>query len=468
MEVNMLILPAEIMVLMSAFAPLLDPRVFECAKVLVIGAILAPRKRMVSSTLRVMGLIDDAQYQNYYRVLNRARWSSLQVSKVLLLLLVATFVPTGTPVILVIDETLERRYGRKIKALSIFRDPVRSSQSHVVKTPALRWVNMAIVVKVPWDSRPWALPFLTVLAPSEKTNQKHGKRHKTSPKWARQMICQVRRWLPDHDITVVTDGGLVAIETGHRCMRFRQPVTYIARLRMDARLYDAAQPKPQGQPGPQPCIGKRQLSPKQHIENPDTLWDQHEVDWYGGERRVIETTTGASLWYDSTQKPLPIRWIIVRDPKDRMRPAAFFGTDPDAFPAHPYQPLVPLSPFQVLEGCIMRHNHEVTFEEVREHLGFETQRQWNDLAIARTSPAILGLFSFVVLLAYHLLGAEMLPVRQAAWYTKPEASFSDVIAFVRRFLWQHVRFSPYVQEVPTLKVPATALQDLIDCLAYAA
>lgn len=461
-------LPPEIMVLMREFAPLLDARVFEYATILVVGAILAPRKRTVTSALRVMGLMDEKQYQNYHRVLNRAKWSSLAVSKVLLLLIVAAFVPAGMPVILAADETLERRYGREIKMLGMFRDPVRSSRKHTVVTPGLRWVSMAVVVEVPWSKRRWALPFLTVLAPSKKVNLANGKRHKTSPHWVRQMICQVRLWLPDRELILLTDGGLAAIETGHRSINFQNSVRYVSRLRLDAALYAAPKPKPAGRPGPQASIGERLPSPQDLLDDPNTVWDLHEVAWYGGARRVIETTTGVALWYNTGQKPLPIRYIVVRDPLGKLEPAAFFATDPEAFPSSPYAPVSTLSPFQILTWFIWRWNEEVTFEDVREHLGFETQRQWNDLAILRTSPALLGLFSFVTLLAHALLGDDELPVRQTAWYIKDEATFADVLAFVRRYLWEKVQLQTYGPDLHTLGVPASAWRDLIEFLAYAA
>jgi len=327
---------------------------------------------------------------------------------------------------------------------------------------------MMILVEVPWSSRLWALPFLTVLAPSKKVNQANGKRHKTSPHWVRQMICQVRLWLPDHDLVLETDGGLVAIETGHRCINFRKPVRYVSRLRLDASLYAAPKPKPASQPGPQPGVGARLPSPQDLLDGPNTIWDLREVDWYSGERRLVETTTGVAFWYSTGQTPLPIRYIVVRDPLGKLEPAAFFTTDPEAFPSTPYQPVSTLSPFQILDWFIGRWNEEVTFEDVRQHLGFETQRQWSDLAILRTSPAILGLFSFVTLLAHALLGDDELPVRQAAWYVKDEATFADVLAFVRRYLWEEVQLQTYGSNPHTLEVPAAAWRDLLEVLAYAA
>jgi len=163
----MLNLPTEIMILMQHFAPVFSERTWDWVQVLMVGAILTPGKRTVTSVLRVMGLSEERQFQCYHRVLNRAKWSSLQVSQILLGLLVMTFVPPGWPVIVAADETLERRQGNKIKAKSVFRDAVRSSKTHKVTSYGLRWVSMALLVPVPWSRRVWTLPFLTVLAPGE-------------------------------------------------------------------------------------------------------------------------------------------------------------------------------------------------------------------------------------------------------------------------------------------------------------
>ncbi len=193
----MLHLPPEIRLVLQPFAPVFSERIWEWAKVLVIGAILAPGKRTVTAALRVMGLSTETQFQNYHRVLNRATWSSRALSYILLSLLLRAFVPTDAPVVVGIDETIERRRGGKIAAKGIYRDPVRSSKDHFVKTSGLRWVSMMLLVPVPWVQRVWALPFLTVLAPSERYHQERGKRHKQRTDWGCQMVLQLRRWLPN-------------------------------------------------------------------------------------------------------------------------------------------------------------------------------------------------------------------------------------------------------------------------------
>jgi hypothetical protein len=444
------------MVLMQHFTPVFSERTWDWVQILVVGAILAPGKRTVTAVLQVMGLSKERQFQRYHRVLNRAKWSSLQVSQIMLGLLVITLVPPGWPVIVAADETLERRQGDQIKAKGVFRDAVRSSKKHKVTSYGLRWVSMALLVPVPWSSRVWALPFLTVLAPSKKTNHANGKRHKTSIDWIGQMIGQVRRWLPTRQIVLVVDGGLAAIKLGRRCIGYANPVTYVSRLRLDAGLYDWPRPQPTGKRGRKPKKGARQPSLKARLVDPATVWQSLTIDWYQGERRTLEITTGTALWYTPGQDPLPLRWVLVRDPLGKLLPAAFFATDLDATPA------------QILAWVVMRWGIEVTFEEARAHLGMETQRQWSDLAIARTTPALLGLFSFITLLAYHLTAESPLPVRSTAWYTKSEASFSDVIAFVRRYLWTHTDFVQSQDQTRPVPISAPVLHGLVDVLCYAA
>ncbi len=452
----MLILPGQIMVLLKRFAPVFSERVFEWVKVLVVGAILAPRKRTVSAALRVMGLSDEAQFQNYHRVLSRAKWSGLEVSKILLGLLVMTFVALGVPVVLGADETLERRNGERILAKGLFRDAARSSKKHVIHSYGLRWVSMMLLVQIPFSGRVWALPFLTVLATSEKTDQKQGRRHKTSIDWIGQMIRVVRRWLPTRQLVLVVDGGLSAVRLGLHCARDKVGIIFVSRLRMDAALYDEPLPQPSGKRGKKAKKGPRQPSLKSRLNSPTTGWETHELAWYGGRKRVLEIATGCALWYRSGFDPLPIRWILVRDPLGKFPPAAFFATDQSA------------SSLQILAWVIARWGIEVTFEEVRAHLGFESQRQWSPNAILRTSPAILGLFSFVTLLAYHLSRSRPLPTRTAAWYHKTQPTFSDAIAFVREYLWMNIKFPNSPAQPRLVAFPEPVVRGLMDTLCYAA
>ena len=200
----MLILPHPLAMVIGAFAPMFSKRVFAHVKLLIVGAILAPGKRTVTSVLRVMGQSDDRHFQNYHRVLSRAPWPALRGGRILLRLLGRAFVPTG-PVVIGIDETVERRRGEKIAAKGSYRDPVRSSHAHLVKARGWRWVSLMLLAPIPWTTRVWGLPFLTVLSPSERYYQQRGRSPRTLLDRARQAVWLVRRWLPERERVVVGD-----------------------------------------------------------------------------------------------------------------------------------------------------------------------------------------------------------------------------------------------------------------------
>ncbi len=452
----MLILPPEIMQVLRPFAQAFSERIWDWVQVLIVGAILAPGKRTVSAVLRVMGLSEEQQFQNYHRVLNRATWSGLRVSQILLGLVVAAFVASGAPLIIAADETLERRKGRKIKQKGAFRDAVRSSKTRTVTSFGLRWVSMMLLVSVPWSTRVWALPFLTVLAPSEKTNLANGKRHKTSIDWVGQMIGVVRRWVPTRPIVLIVDGGLAAVKLGLRCAGFSVPVTCISRLRLDAVLHEPPPAPVAGKRGPKPKKGKRQPSLKARVQDPKTVWEPATVTWYGGVARAVELATGTAVWYTPGEDPLPLRWVLIRDPLGTFAPQALFATDQAA------------TMVQIVEWFVLRWSEEVTFQEARQHLGLETQRQWADRAIARTTPVLLGLFSLITLLAHRLTVDKPFPVRTAAWYVKAEPTFADAIALVRRHLWSTMKWTNSAAEPGVVPIPRSMLHGLVDTLCYAA
>src|SRR4051794_11943968 len=190
----MLDLPIRFATIIVAFAPLFRHRTWHHAQILLVGAILAPGKRTVTSILRITGLSRERHFVNYHRVLSRARWSGREAAQLLLGLLIHAFAPTG-PVILGLDDTIERRRGKHIKAKGIYRDPVRSSDAHFVKASGLRWMSLMLLAPIPWAGRIWALPFLTALVPSERACRERGRRHKPLLDVGRQLALQGRRWL---------------------------------------------------------------------------------------------------------------------------------------------------------------------------------------------------------------------------------------------------------------------------------
>ncbi|MFC7694255.1 transposase [Paeniroseomonas aquatica] len=207
----MLRLPARFAALILCFAPLFQQRSWRHAEVLLLGAILTPGRRTVASILRITGLCRERRFVNYHRVLNRAAWSGRAAARLLLGLLLDAFLPRGS-VLLGLDDTIERRRGKRISAKGIYRDPVRSSHGHFVKASGLRWLSLMLLVPISWAGRVWALPFLTALAPSERYCRERRRRHKKLTDWGRQLVLQARRWMPDRQVILVTDSGFSALE----------------------------------------------------------------------------------------------------------------------------------------------------------------------------------------------------------------------------------------------------------------
>lgn len=449
----MLNLPTPIMALLQPFRPLFHRSTWCKVQVLLIGTILTPGRRTVCAALRMMGLAESPVFSQYHQVLNRAIWSSHQASRVLLMLLLTILGQDRGPLVFGIDETIERRWGSRIKARGIYRDAVRSSQSHFVKTSGLRWLVLAWLTPIPWAQRIWALPFLTVLAPSARYYADKVCRHKNLTDWARQMIVQLRRWLPQHDLVVVGDAGYAVLDLLHACRQLERPVTLVTRLRLDAALYEPAPPySGRGRPRKK---GKRLPTLKALLTAKTTLWCQQETPWYQGTIYPLELASDTAIWYHTGKPPVPIRWVLIRDPQGVYEPVALLSTD------------LNIRPQQIVAWFVRRWTIEVTFAEARRHLGVETQRQWSDLAILRSTPALMGLFSWITLVAHHLQQTQSSPVPQTAWYIKPLPTFGDAMAWVRHLLWSSpatFRMSPSHPDI--VKVPRPLFNHLVNTLCY--
>lgn len=451
----MLTLPAELLPFIVEFQPLFSKSVWKNAQTLLIGAILAIGKRTVTACLRVTGKSDDKHFQNFHRVLNRAQWSAFEASRLLLRLLVSTFTPTGE-LVFGLDDTIERRRGAKIKAKGIYRDPVRSSHSHFVKASGLRWLSCMLLASVPWAGVIWGLPFLTVLCPSERYYAQQGRGHQKLTERAWQMIALVARWLPDRVLVFVADSSFAVFVLLDQVSRLKN-VSLITRLRMDAQLYDFAPERKPGQKGRSRIKGARRPSPEQRLKDRKTKWEKLEIeDWYGGGKRQVEVYSETCLWGTSGKPYVPIRWVLVRDVVGEFEPCAFLSTELEH------------KPIEILTWFVRRWRMEVTFEESRAHLGIETQRQWSDLAIARSTPVLFGLFSLVTLMANALIKDQRKVVRTAAWYEKEQPTFSDALALVRRCLWSSCHFQTSQLESDVVKIPRSLFERLTEAVCYAA
>lgn len=426
---------------------------WERVLIVVMGAVLAPGKRTITACLRMTGRAGAGDFACYHHLLNRARWRSKAMTRRLLTLVIDRLVPEGS-VVIGIDDTIERRWGRKIKARGIYRDPVRSSHGHFVKASGLRWLSFMVLTPVPWAACVRALPVLTLLAPSERADHDQGRRHKLLTDWARQGMVQLCRWLPGRSVVFVGDSSFAVHELAYA---LSGRATLISRLRLDANLFAPPRPRQAHSVGRPAQKGAPLPKLKTLLTKPNTRWHRVTASaWYGAAtRKALDITSDTALWYRRGTPPRPIRWVLVRDPEGKRAPQAFFSTD------------LASDPTTIIALFVRRWQMEVTFAETRAHLGVETQRQWSDKAIARTTPALLGLYSLIALWACDLLPETATP-RVAAWYRKKTLTFVDAIGAVRLALW----IGDLYRSPPTArddhKIPPDRLTRMADALCFAA
>src|SRR6516164_358711 len=278
-------LPERFLSQLVGFADLFTRPTWSHVALLLAGAILAPGRRTVTAALRILGRDRTPDFCTFHRVLNRAAWSPRVAAQHLLLLLVNVLVPVGAPVVIGLDDTIERRWGAKIKARGIYRDPVRSSKGHFVKASGLRWLSAMLLVHVPWADRIMALPFLTVLAPSKRYYAAKLRAPKTLVDWARQAARQIHRWLPGRYIVLVADSAFAAIEF---LAAVRNHVCVVTRLRLGANLFDFPSQKRKGR-GRRPIKGKPLKKLSAIIKDRRVIWQRYRVSlWYGRTNRLVE------------------------------------------------------------------------------------------------------------------------------------------------------------------------------------
>jgi hypothetical protein len=442
----------QIIAVLAAFQPVFTQPTWHKVLVLLIGTLRARGPRTVTAALRQMGLTHRADFSRFHQVLNRARWSCLELSRRLLQVLVHSFIATGGRLTIVIDEHLERRWGRRITKRGHYRDPLASSKAQSVSTSGLRWVVLALVVQPPWTTRSWALPFLSILLTPPEVSAQLGRWHKTVCAWAAQVVLVLRHWLPQVHIEVIGDRTYSSIELGLRCQD--QQVTLITPLRLDANLFAPPLPRQPRQTGRPRVKGVQLPKLEQVLTDSPTMWQEAKLAWYSTGPRRLEWCSATALWYHTGHRPLAIRWVLGRDPAGQHDPKAYLCTD------------VARPPLEIVQTYMKHWALEVTFEESRAHLGVETQRQWSDPAIERSTPLVLGLYSLVALLGQALTSEGQMPVQQTAWYHKEQATFSDVLALVRREVWGNFRFCTSPDNPDLLLIPRAVLDQLAFAVCY--
>ena len=436
--------PAVMVTLLLPFEHLFDPRTWRKAQLLAMGAILSPGKRTVSSALNILGIGQHGNFAIYHHVLNRAQWSPLQLSRALLLLVAGRLGSSTEPLVFGIDETVERRWGRKIAAKGRYRNPVRSTDDQVVMTPGLQWVGGSTLGAAVFDRAGGVGP----LRPAQRSPAPDGHRLRPAdaglpaPLAAGEGPGGGGRWrLRQARVPAARPAEYVKAD----CRRHQ---TAQGRVPVPARATAAARPD-RAAPGGRRAIAQSHGGAGRSRYPMDSL-PRHR---FRRQYRQGRARFGRSVWYHGGPPRLPISWVVIRYLEERRGPYALLCTDTEAEPP------------RILQWYLLRWQVKVTpyqvrgrlFEELRAHLGMETQRQWSERAIARTTPALFGLFSVVTLAADILIEQQggMAP-RTAAWYDKTSPSFADAIALVRRHLWvQQGTFMPSEREHESIKSRAS-------------
>ena len=447
-------LPVPILSVLSIFLTLFSQPSFNNLLVIMQGHILCKGRRTITEVLKRLGLGKIKNYSKYHDFFSKAKWSTLKGAQVLLLKLIS-LIP-GDEITFSFDTTVERRKGPKIKSLGIQRDAVRSTKARKVLVPGLNWLVCTIHVQLPWSSRKWALPVLSILLPPENplstSKNAHDlakiKKHKTLNQWTCQAVKLLHRWVgSSKKITIVADSAFATYLLANTCIDLG--ITLISRMRLDARTFDF--PPPSKGRGRRKLVGKRLPTFKDMLKDSSLAWNTIKTTWYGGMTKEIQTRTGTCLWYGYGIRPVPIAWVLTRDGDQGV---VLFSTNINS------------TPERVIDMFIERWPIEVTFEESRRHLGMETQRQWSDMAIERITPCILASYSIINLIAVESLQSqhEKIPLQTNSWYKKTHVTFSDVLAYVRKMILKEKYFLWFDKNSELWK---NELQEIINQMAAA-
>ena len=448
----MLPLPSAAEPLLTSFSVAFSRRTFQRALTLLVGGVLTMGRRTVTSALWTVRSVADGHFSSYHRVFSRARWSLWPLGRVLAAAVLG-LVPDDQPVVVPMDDTTAQHRGPKVYGKGKHRDAVRSTHGHMVWVFGHKWVVLSILVKFPFTSRRWALPVLCALYRPKELNKAEGRRHKTPPQLARQLMAVLIHWFPRRKFVFLGDGGFASHELARFCHRHRRHATLVSRMHPDANLY-APPPKRRRKAGRPRIKGGKLPSPREAA--PRRRGKRATVEWYGGSDRRVELTSDTGHWYKSGEGLVPLRWVHVHDVQGTHRDDWVYSTDPD------------LKPAQIVGFFTGRWSIETTFQEVRAHLGFATPRQRVEESVLRTAPCLLGLFSVVCLIyAGHVEGKDA-PVEQTPWYTKAEPTFSDALAAVRRLFWAETILKGSVEHRGFQKLPPKLRRTLLDHLSRAA
>jgi DDE superfamily endonuclease len=452
----MLALPSAAEPLLSRFSVGFTKPTFPRAMALFVGIVLAFGRRTITHVLAITPNLWNGHFSDYHRVFSRARWLQWELAYVLAAMVLEQ-VPAHLPVVMSVDDTAVSHRGKHVYGKGRHRDACRSTKTFKAWLWGHRWIVLAINVKFPFATRPWALPVLVALYRTKRTNQEEGHRHRTAIELARPLVAKLMRWFPQRQFILLGDGGYASHGLARFCHDHRRQLTLVSVLHARAHLCQAPPEPRMGQMGRRRIRGAKLPKPEQTAADVKHR-KRATVDWYGGKRRKVSFVSQTAHWYKATEGLVPIRWVHVRDLEGTYEDRYFYSTDPQ------------ISATTIIGLYMARWPIEVTFQEVRQHLGFATPRNRKDKSVLRTAPCLLGIFSVVSLLFHASTSAKEKMPKPAVypWYAKSEVTFSDAIAFVRRQFWAKTVFSEALPHADLNKLPRKLRETLLDRLALAA
>lgn len=455
----MLMLPKVVQHVLSPFSAAFTTPTFQRVLLLFVGSVLTRGRHTVTAALRVLRLLPQGHYTDYHRVFSRASWSLWPLGRVLAAM-VLELVPAQEPAICTCDDTTPQHKGKHVWGKGRHRDNCRSTRSHTVWVFGHKWVVLSISVQFFFARRPWALPVLAALYRAPGQDQQEGRRHKTPIDLARGLMAVLLHWFPDRQFILLGDGGYASHELARFCHRRRRRglsrrkrLALVSLCPPRANLYTPP-PRKKAGPGRPRVKGDKLPAPQDVVATAQRK--KSVVGWYGGHKRHIEFVSGCGHWYKSGDGLVPIRWVFVHDLDGTHEDRYFYSTDPS------------FSPSLIVTLYTARWSIEVTFQEVRLHLGFDTPRCWTKNSVLRTGPCLLGLFSLVCLIYHrHTRGRGTEPL-STAWYAKQEVSFADAIASVRGLLWCQTVLKQVDQHEAFQKLPPKLRRMLLEQLSLVA
>jgi hypothetical protein len=444
---------AQALPVLGLFVGVCHPPTFLRLQLLAVAAVLTTGRRTVSNLLRTLGHLAQGAPSGYHRVLSEAHWSGLRLAALLTRFLLRHGWTAGT-VRLVGDDTVSAHPGRKVYGKARHRDPVRSSHSFTAWRWGHKWVVLAVLVRFPFATRPWALPVLVGLYRSQQDNRKRGRPHKTPAQVMQLLLRLVLRWFPDHTFHFAGDGGYGSHELADFAQRTQGRLHLVSKFHPRANLYEPPPPvagkKSNGRPRKK---GAKLPSPQEVVAH--SARTRLNVAWYGGGRRDVEVVSGGGHWYKGGVGLVAVRWVYVRDKSGTHRDEYFYTTD------------LTLTAAEVIEAYTQRWNIETTFAELRAYLGLETTRGRCQKTVLRAEPCLFGLYT-VVALWYEQLPSAAQEEAGVDWEGKVTVTFSDAVTAVRRWLWTDWVFATDGHESTFAKLPEPLRRTLLYALAPAA